>query len=143
MKQFIVLCATLPLMLILMLQFSLDQINYYKVECINQIVYAKSEEAKQRGAFTESMASETVNAIAALGFSAEDITVDFDLDTEISSGDNIPGHCDNYIERGYPIHYYVEVKFNRPMAASLISDNYYYYVIDSYTASEYLEIAAV
>ncbi len=137
MKQFIVLCACLPIMLLLMVQFGLDQMNYYKVDRIDQIVYAKTEEAKQRGAFTASMENDTVNAIRALGFKTEDITVDYELDTEISGSDGIAGHCDNYIRRGYPIEYYIKVKFDKPMAGALVSDNYYYYIIDSYVASEY------
>ncbi|MBR5756232.1 MAG: hypothetical protein IKX96_01605 [Firmicutes bacterium] len=136
MKQFMVLCAVLPIMLLLMIQFSLDEINAYKIQGINQLVYAKSEEAKQNGCFTSEMEDELKDQIAQLGFAPEDIDVDFELDSEISY-DAEAGHEDGYVRRGYPIYYYVSVRFNRPMAAALLPDNYYYYTISSYTASEY------
>ena len=136
MKQFMVLCAVLPIMLLLMIQFSLDEINAYKMQGINQIVYAKSEEAKQNGCFTSEMEEELKDQLIALGFGEEDIDVDLELDSEITP-DAENGRGDGYVKRGYPIHYYVSVRFNRPMASALLPDNWYYYTINSYTASEY------
>ena len=136
MKQFMVLCAVLPIMLLLMIQFSLDEINAYKMQGINQIVYAKSEEAKQNGCFTSEMEDELKDQLMALGFGEEDIDVDLELDSEITP-DAENGRGDGYIKRGYPIHYYVSVRFNRPMASALLPDNWYCYTINSYTASEY------
>lgn len=136
MKQFMVLCAILPIMLLLMIQFSLDEVNAYKMQSINQLVYAKSEEAKQNGCFTSEMEDELKDRLMALGFDEEDIIIDFELDSEITP-DAENGRGDGYIKRGYPIHYYVSVRFNRPMASVLLPDNRYYYTISSYTASEY------
>ena len=51
MKQFIVLLAVLPIMLLFMAQFSLEQQNSKKISLITDIVYAAKEEAKQQGGF--------------------------------------------------------------------------------------------
>lgn len=51
MKQFIVLMAVLPIMLLFMAQFTLDQINGSKIALAEDIIYAAKEEAKQQGGF--------------------------------------------------------------------------------------------
>ena len=51
MKQFIVLLAVLPVMLLFIAQFSLEQQNYTKISLITDIVYEAKEEAKQLGGF--------------------------------------------------------------------------------------------
>ena len=51
MKQFIVLAAVLPIMLLFMAQFTLDQINNSKISMATDIVYAAKEDAKQKGGF--------------------------------------------------------------------------------------------
>ena len=49
MKQFIVLLAILPLMLVFLLQFILDQQTEAKISMINSYVYTAKEYAKQYG----------------------------------------------------------------------------------------------
>ena len=51
MKQFIVLLAILPIMLLFMMQFSLEQQKSAKAALITDIVYEAKEEAKQQGGF--------------------------------------------------------------------------------------------
>ena len=47
MKQFLVLAAILPLMLVFFVQFSMDQINSSRIGILSDMVYAAKEEAKQ------------------------------------------------------------------------------------------------
>ena len=51
MKQFIVLLAVLPIMLLFIAQFILEQQNEMKISLITDIVYEAKEEAKQLGGF--------------------------------------------------------------------------------------------
>jgi hypothetical protein len=51
MKQFIVLLAVLPVMLLFAAQFILEQQNEMKISLITDIVYEAKEEAKQLGGF--------------------------------------------------------------------------------------------
>ena len=53
MKQFIVLSAALPLLLIFMVQFAADQQYSLAVSAVDDAVYAAKEMAKQDGGFTE------------------------------------------------------------------------------------------
>ena len=73
MKQFIVLMAVLPIMLIFLMQFTADQVNGEKVAFIQSVVYAAKEEAKQEGCFTEELKTRIVK--------------------EISEGISIPAEC--------------------------------------------------
>ncbi|MBO4818816.1 MAG: hypothetical protein J5528_01645 [Firmicutes bacterium] len=66
MKQFIVLLAVLPIMLLFLAQFSLEQQNSKKIALITDIVYAAKEEAKQEGGFdTEKLREELADALGA------------------------------------------------------------------------------
>ncbi|MCF0150503.1 MAG: hypothetical protein HUJ80_03740 [Firmicutes bacterium] len=64
MKQFIVLCAVLPLLMVFLLQFALDQQNDVRIGIVNDIVYAAKEEAKQEGCFTKEIQSRMREQIA-------------------------------------------------------------------------------
>ena len=65
MKQFIVLLATLPILLLFMAQFSLEQVNARKTALIDDIVYAAKEEAKQKGGFDkEALRSELAERLS-------------------------------------------------------------------------------
>ncbi|PWM68649.1 MAG: hypothetical protein DBX38_01535 [Eubacteriales Family XIII. Incertae Sedis bacterium] len=132
MKQFIVLMAVLPIMLIFLMQFTADQVNGEKVAFIQSVVYAAKEEAKQEGCFTEELKTRIVK--------------------EISEGISIPAECievasDDEVKYRYAkgegrlIHYRVSVRLDGVMAGGRFlgisdSENTVTYVIDSSTASE-------
>ena len=58
MKQLIVLAAILPLMLIFMAQYTLDQKNSATISILQEQVYTAKEKAKQEGCFTEEIKNE-------------------------------------------------------------------------------------
>ena len=139
MKQFIVLLAVLPLMLIFCVQFSLDQVNNAKISTLNDIVYSAKEQAKQDGCFTEETQEKMIaDIVEKLGIDESDIQVE--LDTAPVA--RLAGFG-NFDENDGLIHYRIEVNLGKAMVgASLLdvksADNVYRYVIDSYTASEKL-----
>ena len=51
MKQFIVLLAVIPIMILFLMQFSLEERNAARIDMITDIVYAAKEDAKQQGGF--------------------------------------------------------------------------------------------
>jgi len=138
MKQFIVLLAVLPLMLVFFVQFGLEQLNESKIAIINDFVYTAKEVAKQDGCFTEEKAEKLISDIAsALNISEDKV--------RIIADSNVKGRMtkDNTDWDDSLLHYRVEVDLEGVMAGAKLlgikdSENCYTYVIDSYTASEYL-----
>ena len=116
------MCAVLPLLLIIIVQLSLDQITSYKLSSINRIVYAYADNAKQEGVFDY---ADLKDDIEKLGISQNDI---------------ICGTNERRYFRGELIPYYVKVVIRKPMLDLMLKNgsNYYNYVIDSCVASEYL-----
>lgn len=125
MKQFLVMCAVLPLLVIIMIQSTMDQVSAYKISAVNQVVYAASEQAKQAGCFTQTISNNLYNRLIELGFDSGDISLDLDS---------------NLHNRGELIHYSVTVRMKNAMVKAMTEDNSYDYVIDSYTSSEYLDM---
>ncbi len=118
MKQFMVMCAVLPLLLIVIVQMSIDQITSFRLSAANQIIYSYAEKAKQNGAFDyDHMKAELSNK---LSFKTENIEC---------------GTNERTYFRGELIPYWVRIKIDNVMI-SLQKDNDYYYVIDSCVASE-------
>ena len=74
MKQFIVLLAVLPIMLLFLAQFSLEQQNSKKIALITDIVYAAKEDAKQKGGFDTEKLREELSA--KLGVDPESIIIE-------------------------------------------------------------------
>ena len=137
MKQFIVLCAILPLLLIFMLQFTLDQTISAKSGIVADMVYAAKEEAKQAGCFTADIQSRLrANLSQALGISADEIEITATEDVRYrltdTSGD---------LSRGL-IYYKVSVPIGDAMAGmgffGLGRNNTYVCTVESYAASEKL-----
>ena len=131
MKQFIVLMAALPLLLVFMMQFAADQQYAAAVAAVDDAVYAAKEMAKQAGCFTEEIRSWLRREIARKikGLVPADIIIGSGTDTEP-------------VYRTGLIHYQVSVPLRGLLAGrSLLGvraqDSYY--VIDSYTPSELLE----
>ena len=142
MKQFLVLLAVLPLMLVFFVQFSVDQINSTRVALLSDIVYAAKEQAKQEGCFSVSLQDELRENIAAkLGVGSESIRIEADS-IPVDRLYSAEGFGNADWERGL-IHYRVSVDIGPAMAGTSLlgikdKDNVYTYVIDSYTASEKL-----
>ena len=74
MKQFLVLLAVLPVMLLFMMQFALEQQKSAKIAMITDIVYAAKEEAKQNGGFDEDALRSELSE--KLGVDASDIMIE-------------------------------------------------------------------
>ena len=74
MKQFIVLLAVIPVMLLFFMQFSLEQRNNMKISLMTDIVYAAKEEAKQKGGFDEDALRTELSE--KLGVSPEEIIIE-------------------------------------------------------------------
>ncbi len=142
MKQFLVLAAILPLMLVFFVQFSMDQINSSRIGILSDLVYAAKEEAKQEGCFTQQIKSElTANISSALQIDPSDVRIEA-TDTVRYRIMEADGYGNGDWERGL-IHYRVSVPIGELMAGRRLfgireQDNVYYYTIDSYTASEKL-----
>ena len=132
MKQFIVLIAVLPILLLFLLQFTLEQKNSFVIARIQDATYAAKEEAKQEGYFSAEIRDRLKNKISqTTGISSEKIIVE--------SEDSVKFRYNIGNER--LIYYRVEVPIEEVMAGSRLlgiskEENSYVYVIDSYTASE-------
>ncbi len=135
MKQFIVLLACLPILLIFMVQFSMDEINHQRIGLLTDIVEAAKEEARQQGCFTEEIRRELRGAVSErLGVPAQQVRI------EATSSPVYRLAADD--SRGL-IHYKVTVPVGSLMAGHRLfgirdDANVYYYVIESYAASELL-----
>lgn len=143
MKQFIVLLAVLPLMLVFFVQFSVDQMNSLKTARLSDIVYAAKEQAKQEGCFSDALQGEMREEIASeLGISIDRVRIEADS-IPVSRLYSADGFSSSDWERGL-IHYRVSVDIGPAMAGTALfgikdKHNVYTCVIDSYTASERLK----
>ena len=140
MKQFIVLMAALPLLLVFLVQFTAQQEYSLKVAAVDDAVYTAKEMAKQEGCFTEKIQNwlkrEICSKIKEL--KPSDIIIGKKTDTRPvyrigSGGDGSDGL----------IHYQVSVPIRGADAAGSLlgireSGKTKYYVIDSYAPSELL-----
>ncbi|MDD2217840.1 MAG: hypothetical protein PHW03_00815 [Eubacteriales bacterium] len=132
MKQFIVLIAVLPIMLIFLSQFAYDQRTGESIAFIQNAVYAAKENAKQRGEFDEEIKKKIIN----------DISKGLDIPESYISVETSEGEKRRYaLGEGRLIDYKVSVRLDNVMAGGSLmgikkADNYTIYVIDSYTASE-------
>ncbi len=132
MKQFIVLTAVLPILLVFMLQFVCDLRTNDRIGVIRSVVYAAKEDAKQQGCFTEEISERIRSDIGeALGIPPESVEVISDgvVKHRYASGDD------------RLIYYTVRVPVDGVMAGRGLfgrsgDGNGFVYVIDSYTASE-------
>lgn len=132
MKQFIILMAVLPVMMIFFLQFTADQRHGRIVGEIQEIVYSAKETAKQEGYFSPENRRRLKEDLGrAAGADPDEILIESDdrIKTRFGVGE----------ER--LIYFTVSVPIRGVMAASSIlgmteEENGYRLVIDSYTASE-------
>lgn len=133
MKQFIVLTAVLPILLLFLLQVGYDQRNINTVNQIQAVVYAAKEDAKLEGYFSEARKD-------LLKFELENI--EGVVTASIHSPQHYPQARYGIGENRF-IDYEVEVVLENVMAGGDFviepDKNTYTYVLKSYTASEYLE----
>jgi hypothetical protein len=138
MKQLIVFTAILPLLLVFMMQFALDQKNSHAINTLQQQVYAAKEVARQEGCFTDRIIEDLRNDIS------EKLDIQKDEISIIAT--NTPQYRINYFdplrERGL-IHYRISVPINKIMAGGNIfgvtdENNKAVYTIEGTTASERL-----
>ena len=144
MKQFLVLLAVLPLMLVFFVQFSMDQINSSRIGRLSDLVYAAKEEARQEGCFTDEIRARLTAQISnEFGIDPSlvliEATGEQDRRYRIMSAD---GYGASDWERGL-IHYRISVPVGEIMAGRKLfgireEDNTYNYVIDSLAAREKL-----
>lgn len=132
MKQFIILMAVFPLLMIFLLQFSADQRHGKMIAEIQEIVYSAKEVAKQEGFFSPENRGRMREDLASVaGVDPEEIYIDSEdrIKTRYGAGDD------------RLIYFTVAVPIRRVMAGSRFfglseEENSYRFVIDSYTASE-------
>lgn len=142
MKQFIVLVAILPLMLVFFVQFSMDQVNSSRTGLLTDMVYAAKEKAKQEGCFTEEITDELrENICSAFGVDPAEVLIEATNTVKYRIMD-AGTYTQADWERGL-IYYKVSVPVGEIMAGRRLfgikeSDNTYMYTIESYTASERL-----
>lgn len=134
MKQFIVLLAVLPVLMVFVLQLPMEQKHSQTVARIQDAVYTAKEEAKQEGYFSEEIKDRLRSRLSRVtGAKPSEILI----------------RCDPGIKTRYGkgtdrlICYRVEVPVRHVMAAPAFfgmsgKENSIRYVIDSYTASERL-----
>lgn len=138
MKQFIVLAAILPLMLVLMAQYTLDQKNSIASSTLQELVGNAKEQAKQEGCFTEEIKNELKSDISiALGIETDDIII---VATETRQ--YRINYFDMCRERGL-IHYSVSIPIDKVMAGGRLlgiadEDNTAFCTVEGSTASERL-----
>lgn len=135
MKQVIVLAAILPLLLIFIVQFTLQEKNTQMKMGIANEVYTAAEQARQDGCFTAENISRLRQQVA---FRAEVQESDI-----LIVADEVPRYRVNSYNENERIHYRIEVPIARVMAGNRffgISDeeNSGAYVIENNISSERL-----
>lgn len=138
MKQLIVLTAVLPLMLVFMMQFTLDQKNNSAMNILQEQVYTAKEKAKQEGCFTQDIIDDLKSGLSErLNIEKNDVSI---------NATTSPKYRINYFdpsrERGV-IHYSVSVPVEKIMAGGKLfrispEQNRGVYTVEGTTASEKL-----
>ena len=122
MKQFIVLAAVLPMLMVFVMQTAYDQKNNYAIGIIHDMVHIAKEEARAEGCFTWDIQDRLrKNLSHALALPPGEVGIE--------CGDE-----------GDRLHYRVEVPIKDVIAGGGLfgikgKDNQYTYMIDSYTRS--------
>lgn len=135
MKQFIVLMGVLPIMLVFLFQYALDQKNNDRINRFQEYVYQAKEQAKQEGCFTPNIKNELIAKI-------ED-TFDIREEEMILVLEQVPQYRTAEFDERELIYYKVAVPIEKIMAGNRFfgisdEDNRGMYTIESWTASELL-----
>ena len=143
MKQFIVMAAVLPLLLVFLISFSEIQEQNAVMAAVDDVVYAAKEMAKQEGCFSRKVQDwlETELCRRIRGLDKNDIIIGSGTDTRPVARAGISGPGNTGGSSGL-IRYQISVPTPRRNAGALLGVKQdgkpKYYVIDSYTNSEYL-----
>lgn len=133
MKQFIVLVGVLPILLIFLLQYTLDQKNNDSIGRFQDYVYTAKEQAKQQGCFTYEIKTDLIDKINKdCGIREEDMVI---------SLDEIPKYRTGMFDERELIYYKISVPIEKIMVGNKLfgisdEDNRTMYTIESWTASE-------
>ena len=138
MKQLIVLAGVLPILLLFLAQYTLDQKNSAAVSFVQEQVYTAKEQAKQEGCFTPAIQEELKGKISEkLSLAAEDILIE-----ATESRHYRTNGFQGWGGRGL-IHYKVSIPIEKVMAGGTLlgigpKENRGYYVVEGSAASERL-----
>lgn len=133
MKQLIVLMGILPILLIFLLQYTLDQRNNDNISRFQECVYQAKEQAKQKGCFTPEIKEEMIDKIeGTFGIEEEDMIIVLE---------EIPQYRTSIFDQRELIYYKVSVPIDQIMAGNRFfgiadEENRTMYTIESWTASE-------
>lgn len=135
MKQLIVLLAVLPIMLIFLMQYALDQRNNDNISRFQECVYQAKEQAKQEGCFTPEIKKDMIGKIKR-DFHIEEGDMVIELE-------EVPQYRTSVFDQRELIYYKVSVPLEKLMAGNRFfgisdSENRGMYTIESWTASELL-----
>ncbi|HHU18023.1 MAG: hypothetical protein ACOX4V_10610 [Anaerovoracaceae bacterium] len=135
MKQLIVLMGVLPILLVFISQYTLDQKNNDNISRLQECVYQAKEQAKQRGCFTVEIKEEMINKLE----NYFDITEE-EMDIVL---EEIPRYRTSVFDDRELIYYKVSVPLKKIMAGNRFfgitdEENMGMYTIESWTASELL-----
>lgn len=133
MKQLIVLMGILPILLIFLFQYALDQQNHDRINSLQECVYQAKEQAKQEGCFTPEIKRELVEKIEQR-FAIREGELVLQLE-------EVPQYRKTEFDERELIHYKVSVPIERIMAGNHFfgitdEENRGMYTIESWTASE-------
>lgn len=138
MKQLIVLICILPILLIFLAQYTLDQKNSALISFFQEQVHIAKEQARQEGCFTPEIKMHLKSELRdKLGFESDDIIIEATERRQyrVNSFDDISG-------RGL-IHYKISIPIDRFMAGGNLlgvspEENKGMYTIEGTAASERL-----
>ena len=135
MKQFIVLMGVLPIILVFLFQYALDQKNNDQINRLQEHVYQAKEQAKQEGCFTPRIKEELVAKIEdSFGITEDEMVLVLE---------EVPQYRTTAFDERELIYYKVSVPIEKIMAGNRFfgisdDDNRGMYTIESWTASERL-----
>ncbi|MDD3169459.1 MAG: hypothetical protein PHC91_08390 [Eubacteriales bacterium] len=133
MKQLIVLMGILPILLVFLLQYTLDQRNNDNISRLQECVYQAKEQAKQKGCFTPEIKEAMINKIGGyFGIEEEDMELTLE---------EVPQYRTSAFDQRELIYYRVSVPIEKIMAGNRFfgitdEENKGMYTIESWTASE-------
>jgi hypothetical protein len=135
MKQLIVLMGVLPIMLVFLFQYALDQNNNSNIDRLQECVYQAKEQAKQEGCFTPEIKKELVQKIETY-FDINEADIELVLE-------ETPQYRTSVFDQRELIYYKVSVPIEKLMSGNRFfgisdNDNRGMYTIESWTASELL-----
>lgn len=133
MKQLIVLMGVLPILLIFLFQYTLDQKNNDRIGRLQEYVYQAKEQAKQEGCFTPEIKHEMIGKIERyFDINEEDMEIVLE---------EVPKYRTSVYDQRELIHYRISVPIDKIMAGNRLfgisdQENRGMYTMESWTASE-------